>query len=134
MLRLLGKLILFLIKWAFVLALTITLIVFGIKLGIYLFGTYPKTCFAALFILVVLAGFARKNEKDLVIKYFYQKQVGSVEDIQNHTKLEKSKINEFLEELLKDNKVVLLFSSPDVYKWTEDREYPEGMISREITL
>ena len=131
MFKFLIHLTLSLIKWGFILTLTITLIILVVKLGFYLFSTYPFTC---TIILLLAAGTMYGNKKNLIIQYFHQKQVGSIEDIQIHTKLEKDIISELLIELLKENKVELLLSSPEIYKWTENREYPEGMISREITL
>lgn len=134
MFRFLGKLILFLIKWGFILALTIILIVFGIKMGYYAITTYPKSCIGILVGLIILAGIDQGNEKDKVAKYFHKKQVGSIEDIKAFTNIEETNIKLYLKEFLESNKVELLVKTPEIYKWTENRHYPEGMISKEITL
>lgn len=128
------KFILLLITWCFTLALTAILMVLGIKIGYYAITNYPVSFIVILVGLVILARVTYESGKYKVAKYFYQKQVGSIDDIKAFTKLKENDIESYIQEYLDSNKLELLVKSPKIYKWTEDIKYPEGMISRNITL
>ncbi|MFI0400361.1 MAG: hypothetical protein ACH34X_14820 [Thiolinea sp.] len=89
----------------------------------------------ALLLLIYLTKVLLKlRRKNLIKTYFYQRQVGSIADIKSYTKLDEKKIAENIQLFILEDKIELLLPSPAVYKWTENRNYPEGMISKEIKI
>lgn len=85
--------------------------------------------FTALFLLpLMIVGMVNnKREEKLVREYFLLRQTGSVADVRNATQLSADEVQVRIDEFIKDGKLEVMLENPMVYKWTEQRDYPEGM-------
>jgi uncharacterized membrane protein len=129
-----GGIILFFIKWGVIYTIGSIIGILAIIGTISFIIDYPKTFIMMFFILILIFYVAGKNHKKSITNYFLQNQAGDIESIKKHTKLTEDQIRKTLKELLNDEKIILILPDQELYKWTEDRDYPRGMISREITL
>lgn len=129
-----GKIILFFIKWGVIYTIGSIIGILAIIGTISFIIDYPKTFIGMFLTLILIFYMAGKNHKKLITSYFLQNQAGDIESIKKHTKLTDEQIRKTLKELLTDDKIILILPDQELYKWTEDRDYPKGMISREITL
>jgi hypothetical protein len=60
--------------------------------------------------------------------------VGTIDDIENHTDLDRNSIHSILKELLAAGKIEVLMENPQLFKWQEKNHFEEGMSRQEIKL
>ncbi|QTR53889.1 hypothetical protein [Thiothrix unzii] len=94
-------------------------------IGNYAYGVVAISAFSL---------FYQKQKEKIVIAFFLRKQVGTIDDISRETGLKKEDISVHLNSLEEKGKLEILIPSPKLYKWTEERTFPEGMKSIEIKL
>jgi hypothetical protein len=74
------------------------------------------------------------ERKSLVTNYFLFRQMGNVEDVMRETNLSEEHSTEAIKSLLKEGKVEMFLKSPQLYRWTENVDFLEGMTSEEIQI
>lgn len=97
---------------------------------------YSGYAYAALTMipLAIYGNSVERGAKAAVREYFLRRQIGSVEDVAKATSLAEAMVRQHVDAFLASGELDIMLDKPVLYKWTEERTYPEGMQTVELTL
>jgi hypothetical protein len=97
---------------------------------------YSGYVFTAAILTPILIYGARSNakEKSAVKRYFLRRQMGSLDDVVKMTGLSRQDAQRHIDEFIRSKALEVLVQNPVLYKWTEERDYPEGIERRTLDI
>jgi len=93
--------------------------------------------FLWLVLIIVSSIYDSKTKQKVVTAYFVFRQMGTIQDVVRETGFSEHNVMEVFRELLKEEKIELFITTEDgneLYKWTENTFFAEGMVSEEIEI
>jgi DNA-binding transcriptional ArsR family regulator len=94
---------------------------------------YAFTALVALPLVIHGAASERRGKASLKA-YFLRRQIGSLDDLTAATSLSEATVQKHLKAFLKSGELIVMLDKPVLYKWTEERTYPEGMETVELSI
>lgn len=93
---------------------------------------FGVVCFSTV---VLISSTRRYVHKRKVIRYFLLRQMGSLDDIFNFTKLSENQLIDTMGVLLDEDKISMLTKDPPLFKWNDESiNFSEGIESIELTI
>lgn len=84
---------------------------------------------------LIIYGLVIENRgKAAVQAYFLRRQIGSLEDVMTAASLSEATVQKHLKAFVESGELIVMLDKPVLYKWTEERTYPEGMKTVELNI